>query len=80
MSLHFLRVLIAIDQLFNAILGGYPDETISSRAAKAELRGDKWGCVLCKLLAYVDKNHCEKVIERDEGKRISEVYKPKKPS
>jgi hypothetical protein len=47
-------------------LGGNEDETISSRAAKAKLQGKRWGCVLCKLLDKLDKNHCEKSIEMDE--------------
>lgn len=34
MKRYFWNVLIGIDQLFNAILGGYPDETISSRMGK----------------------------------------------
>lgn len=36
---YFLNLLIAIDQLFNAITFGDPDETISSRLGKAQ-RGD----------------------------------------
>ena len=33
-SLYFWNVLVAIDQLFNTILGGDPDETLSSRMGK----------------------------------------------
>lgn len=56
------------DQLANAAFGGHEDELISSRAAKASKRGERWACVLCKLLHLLDKNHCEKSIEHDEGK------------
>lgn len=63
-----LNVLISVDQLGNAVLRGDPDETISSRAAKAELRGKKWGCLLCKFLNKLDKDHCKKSIESDEGR------------
>jgi hypothetical protein len=63
-----LNVLISVDQLGNAVLRGDPDETISSRAAKAELRGKKWGCLLCKFLDKLDKDHCKKSIESDEGR------------
>lgn len=62
------RILVALDQLGNALLGGYPDETISSRAAKAARRGTRWGCILCRLLHLIDPGHCERVIEHDEGK------------
>ncbi len=34
-------ILIGVDQLGNALLRGDPDETISSRAAKAEVRGKR---------------------------------------
>jgi len=56
------------DQVGNATTGGSEDELISSRAAKASKRGEKWACVLCKLLHKIDPNHCEKSIEHDEGK------------
>ena len=61
-------ILIGVDQLGNALLRGDPDETISSRAAKAQLKGKTWGCVLCKFLDKIDPNHCQKSIEKDEGK------------
>jgi hypothetical protein len=64
------RILVALDQLLNAILNGYPDETISSRAAKAARRGERWGCVLCRILHWIDRDHCERVIELDEGKPV----------
>lgn len=61
------NLLIALDQLANTVLGGYPDETISSRAGKAARAGKRWGCVLCQILDRIDKRHCEKNIEVDEG-------------
>lgn len=63
-----INVLIGVDQLANAIIRGAPDETISSRAAKAEIRGKRWGCVLCKFLDKLDKDHCKKSLESDEGR------------
>ena len=33
------RTLIALDQLLNALLGGWPDETFSSRAWRWEKNG-----------------------------------------
>jgi hypothetical protein len=63
------NVLIALDQLLNTLAGGDPDETISSRADKAMRAGKRWGCVLCKLLSYVQKDHCQKSLEPDAGAR-----------
>lgn len=72
-----LNVLIAIDQLINAILLGDPDETISSRLGKTQ-RGDHgpfWRRFWWPLRLTVDglfylvgePNHCIRSIEKDEG-------------
>lgn len=53
------------DQSYNAVFGGNDDETISSRAGRAMIRGEKWGCVLCKFLDIFEKDHCIKSIEQD---------------
>lgn len=58
----FWRVMLAHDQAANAAFGGSEDETISSRAGRAARRGERWGCVLCKLLDRLDRGHCEKSI------------------
>ncbi|MBC7861134.1 MAG: hypothetical protein H7Z39_20620 [Burkholderiaceae bacterium] len=51
---------VAHDQLANAAANGDPDETISSRADRARGEGQRWGCVLCRLLDWIDPTHCEK--------------------
>ena len=53
-------VLIAFDQLVNAIGGGWPDETLSSRA----YLGVQFAMVTRRVIDCVaallgDKNHCE---------------------
>jgi hypothetical protein len=74
---YLLNVLIAIDQLINAILFGDPDETISSRLGKTQ-RGDHgptWKRIWMPLRLTVDglfylvgdPNHCIRSIEKDEG-------------
>jgi hypothetical protein len=62
------NVLIGIDQLANTVIGGDPDETISSRAGKkmTTCRGCRY---LCKMLHLLDKNHCQESIESGEGSR-----------
>jgi len=65
---YFVNVLIGFDQLLNAIFGGYPDETISSRIGKHVVKNDSRVCnILSNLLNLVDKNHCIDAIEKDEG-------------
>ena len=60
------NVLVALDQLGNTIVGGDPDETISSRAGK--LNGKRlWATNLCRFLNWLDPGHCTSAIEPDEG-------------
>jgi hypothetical protein len=62
---------LSLDQAANAAGHGDPDESISSRAGKAKKRGDRWGCVLCRLLDWIVPNHCDGAIEPDEGVRTN---------
>ena len=63
---YFWNLLIAIDQLANTILGGDPDETISSRSGKLQHKRS-WAKALCWFLNKLDTKHCKKSIEEDEG-------------
>jgi hypothetical protein len=67
MKRYIWRILISIDQFFNTLFFGHEDETISSRMGKRARKGDKFAICFCKVLDLVDKNHCEKSIEEDEG-------------
>lgn len=62
---YFINVAIAVDQLFNALLGGDLDETLSSRAAKLAKAGLRWPARLIDLL--LGRGHCEQAQEPDEG-------------
>ena len=72
------RLFVAVDQLLNTIFFGSEDETISSRIAKDRRRGRKFACVLCRILDWIDRDHCEKSIERDEGKRQGQYDDPRR--
>lgn len=65
-SRYIWNLLIAIDQLGNAILFGDPDETISSRAAK-RMHVWHWG-KLAAFLEFIDPGHMKRSLEPDEGK------------
>lgn len=69
MRRYLWNLLIALDQLGNALLAGDPDETISSRCGKRIQRPKGcWLCrALCALLRRIDPNHCINSIEADEG-------------
>lgn len=49
----------AIDITTNTGFNGKPDTTISARTARARNRGAWWGCVMCKLYAQFQPNHCD---------------------
>lgn len=82
MGLHMLKkvgqyivnILYSIDQFGNAVAGGCPDETISSRLGKIKVNnGGKipWRRPLAKIIDFgldkIDPGHSVKAIEPDEG-------------
>jgi hypothetical protein len=68
MKRYLWNILISIDQFFNTLLGGDPDETISSRLGKHLAKHDCPFCnLVCKFLNLFQKDHCIKSIEKDEG-------------
>lgn len=68
------NIFIALDQLANAVLGGDPDETVSSRAAKDPARLH-WR-VLIAVLEFIDPGHTARAVEPDEG--IDAVFKSRR--
>lgn len=53
---YWLRVLIALDQFANTVLGGWPDETLSSRAGRK--KGTAWyWTTLAWVLNHFQPNH-----------------------
>jgi hypothetical protein len=73
MKKYIWNVLVSLDQLGNTLIGGDPDETISSRLAKLNHKGNKVGIIGCKILNLFQEGHCEKSLEKDEGK--DQVFK-----
>ena len=72
MRLYLLYVLIALDQLANALFGGSPDETLSAHAYRSQW---KWRTRLINAL-FFDRNHCKAAWE-DERDRMQfpETYR-----
>ena len=62
-----VNVLLSIDQFFNVLMLGDPDETISSRAGRV-FPGTWWQKLIDKIMFW-QTDHCHKAIEKDEGKR-----------
>lgn len=69
-------LIAALDLPLNTLLGGDPNETLSSRSGKAMAYEQQekppswgWGCRLCSFLAMFQENHCQKAIERNVGNK-----------
>lgn len=54
---------VALDQALNALLGGAPDETLSSRLGRGKAKGDDFSADVCAVLDVLEEQHCEKSIE-----------------
>lgn len=54
---YFIRVLIAFDIFANVVFKGNPDETLSSRSARAATEGKWWGIILSKFLDLFQSDH-----------------------
>ena len=54
-----LEIAIVLDRLGNTAANGADSETISSRAGRGQIEGQKWACILCKVLDRIQKNHCK---------------------
>lgn len=73
------NVLVGLDQLGNALLGGDPDETLSSRLHRARL-GEfgprvrvlsapvRWLVDATARIVFRQTRHCEASFEPDEGR------------
>jgi hypothetical protein len=67
-----LQILIAIDQLGNALLNGYADETLSSRAHRWDLAGHSLPRRVINILFFWQENHCQ-------GAYYDELYRRQLP-
>lgn len=67
---YILNVLIALSQLGNTVLGGYPDESMSARAWRTQnvMRYLIDGFFLVVTLGN-DKNHCQNAYESEKIRR-----------
>lgn len=62
------RVLVALDVFCNVILGGLPNETISSRVARNAARGSGFSKFILSILDKISKDHGIKAEEADLGR------------
>jgi len=61
------------DEGLNVASGGDANEMLSSRAGKAQMKGSRWACVLCRAIDTVigwfgqPPGHCARSINPDDG-------------
>lgn len=71
-----INVLIALDRLANALLGGDRDMTVSGRMGIAIAQGR---CKLCRPVCWAlhmfDRNHCARVGEQEKAEGNDEVVR-----
>lgn len=72
----FAAVIMAMNQLGNALLGGNPDMSVSARVGYAREKGAKLGTGVCHVLDWLDPrdgdslqgDHCDIAVRHhDEG-------------
>ncbi|MGP3789764.1 hypothetical protein [Pseudomonas sp. B392_1p] len=85
---YWLSLLLAVDQLANALLWGYVDETLSSRAYRCNSKR-RWALAerVINTLFWWDRQgsirHCELAyygeLVKEHSPRISRIYNPEAP-
>jgi hypothetical protein len=62
-----LNALKLLDVAVNVlVLADSRVQTLSRRAGLARNKGQRWGCVLCRVLDWVAPKHCDKAVEAGE--------------
>lgn len=77
------NLLISLDQFLNALMGGDPDETVSSRCARilhtfaeSGTRAPWFWHKLGRILEFLDPGHLKRSLEKDEGFDETFTWRP----
>lgn len=74
------QTLIALDQLVNALVGGWADETISARAHRNAARGNaRWRAAerVIDAVFFWQRNHCAESFRMEQGRwHLPPAYRP----
>lgn len=71
MPRYITHVLITCTQFLNALLGGYPDESTSSRLWRLHLQGKPAGTALAAIvdgIFFWQEDHCRKAYEAERDR------------
>ena len=73
-----LQTLIAIDQLINAIFGGWADETISARAYRLHAKKTRWYITMriIDAIFFWQPRHCrQSYVAEQERRQLPPEYR-----
>lgn len=64
------QVLVAIDQLINALIGGWADETLSSCAYRMDQKGARAAPLRCLIdtIFFWQPEHCKQAFESERNR------------
>ena len=67
---YFRHLATALDQLLNALLGGYCDESLSARAYRWRRDGKRqWAAQTINALFFWQKDHCFSAYGNEQARR-----------
>lgn len=75
MKKYFINILIALDQLGTSVVGGYPDETMSSYSYRLDQKGKRFGKLFRPVIDWAarvffkQENHCMRAYA-EEAQRL----------
>lgn len=78
MAQYLLNLGIAVDQLFNVLFGGWPDETLSAVAHRYAPYSMRWNIVrkLLNLIFFWQDDHClDSYLAEVERKQLPREYR-----
>ena len=72
---YILNLIIAVNQFFATLIGGWPDETLSSYAWRMEVRGSKIAHVFREFIDFlfawqnIPEGHCYAAMMEEKNRR-----------
>lgn len=77
---YLLNILIALDQLGTVLVGGHPDETMSSYAHRLRTLGKPWGFTADWIdavfrVVFRQENHCYKAYLEERANLGDNIWK-----
>ena len=64
------KLFVALDQFVNTLFGGWPDETLSSRAWRWDEHGKRaWPRKFIDWLFFWEKDHCRQSYESEVARK-----------